>query len=71
MKIFLPIVRGKKGALNPEVVADASDDLSKKQQWLTTLADGQQLANYVDGTKIETKNALICSATDPQTKQVT
>ena len=63
--------RSRKSAKVEEPTAEpVEEDASKKPQWLTTMPDGSRLANTIDGTKVETRDALVCMATDPNSKQV-
>jgi hypothetical protein len=38
--------------------------------WITTTPSGERVATMMDGNQIPIKQALVCKATDPQTKQV-
>ncbi len=47
------------------------EEPANKTQVITTMPNGHRIATkLVDGSKMESKDALVCVASDPQTKQV-
>ena len=60
-----------KSAQSQEIVEEKVEkEPSKKGEWLTTMPSGERFLTLLDGTQVPVKDALVCSASDPMTKQV-
>ena len=60
-----------KSAHSQEVVEEkAEKEPANKGEWLTTMPSGERFLTRLDGTQLPVKDALVCSASDPMTRQV-
>ena len=61
-----------KSAHSQDVTEEKADkEPANKGEWLTTMPSGERFLTRLDGTQLPVKDALVCIASDPMTKQVT
>ena len=73
LTIFLEKKKDRnKSAHSQDVTEEKVDkEPTNKGEWLTTMPSGERFLTRLDGTQLPVKDALVCIASDPMTKQVT
>ena len=76
MLVFLNILEKKKDRNKSAHSQDVTEEKTEKEpvnkgEWLTTMPSGERFLTRLDGTQLPVKDALVCIASDPMTKQVT
>ena len=65
--------RSRKGSAQTadrQTLENTEDEAVKPGQWLTTAPSGERVLTRLDGAPLPVKDVLVCTATDPHTKQV-